>query len=518
MSQNLAIVTCRVSSNEQLESNSLNRQEKSVREAALFLGVSIPLDGVWSGSVSSKSGKNFSRKDLDDMLTYCKHHPSVKYLIVDEIDRFMRSIDEMFYFEVLFRESVGVKIWYAGDPALNSDDPLTKLRRAMEAFKAEGSNLERQIKSIKGQTDALKMGRYPFPPKPGYKKGTRVAIHEIDDLRGPILQSILLNVHARRISPAQALVDFNKSDFMLKHSPYKMDKFRKIIIDPYYAGIVEVDKQVKVRNENGLHEPLITKAQHFELIRIMNDKKKVQTGPNKNGNPKYPLSNIITHTECLGNTICRLVGFDHGNGKPNSVTYEKYRCRACGKYLTRQELHSKIEKHFASNIISAEGQIDLLSALKTVWKQNEGQAIQDVTRLKQKIKELTQTIEEQVEAVTDPENANIKQDILNAITKKKLDALKLQEELENLLSETSVNQDNFLQFAFSFINDMGSQFLSISKENRLRCKQVIFPGGFYLDNNDKVFTPEISPLIRLAKKKKDTEVSINSHLVRVRGL
>ncbi|HEU5187955.1 MAG TPA: recombinase family protein [Candidatus Saccharimonadales bacterium] len=162
--QPLAIATCRVSSIEQLDSNSLTRQLESVTKASEYLNAPIPKDGVWSGSVSSKSGRNYSRKDLNEMLAYCKKNPRIKYLIVDEIDRFMRSIDEMFYFEVLFRESVGVKVWYAEDPDLNSDDPFTKLRRAMEAFKAEGSNLERQLKSIKGQKAAIEEGRWPFSP------------------------------------------------------------------------------------------------------------------------------------------------------------------------------------------------------------------------------------------------------------------------------------------------------------------------------------------------------------------
>lgn len=49
----------------------------------------------------------------------------------------------------------------------------------------------------------------------------------------------------------------------------------------------------------------------------------------------------------------------------------------------------------------------------------------------------------------------------------------------------------------------------------MRCKQVVFPAGFHIDANNNVYTPEISPLYRLATKKKDTEVSENSHLVRL---
>lgn len=514
----LAIATCRVSSVEQLESNSLNRQEESVKEAAIQLEVTIPTDGIWSGSVSSKSGSNYSRKDLKDMLSYCKKNPNVKYLIVDEIDRFMRSIDEMFYFEVLFREEVGVKVWYAQDPALNSDDPITKLRRAMEAFKGEGTNLERQIKSIKGQTFALKEGRYPFAPKPGYKRGYERGIQEIHSIRGPILRDVLIRITTRQIAPAKGLVELNSSEFMESHAPYKMDKFRKIVTDPFYAGIVEIDKQVKVRNENGLHEPLITREQHLELVKIMSDKAKNQSGPRKNGNPKYPCNNIVICDLCIDERIGRVVGFNHSNGKPNGPIYEKYRCRACNRYVTRQELHVQVEQQFKDSSITQEGLEDLREALNTVWKQREGQAEQEANRIRHKINTANETIFNKIEAVTDPNYASVKDEIMASIAKKKDEVAELEVKLEGLKNEADTDRERFLQFAFNFVENMGSKFLEISPENRLRCKDIVFPAGFYLDKDKNVYTPEISLLFRLATIKKDAKASPNSHLVRVRGL
>ncbi|MDB5181161.1 MAG: hypothetical protein JWO54_924, partial [Candidatus Saccharibacteria bacterium] len=79
--QNLAIALCRVSSLEQLQSNSLSHQRDNVLRAADQLNVRIPEDGIWSGHVSSKKGVNYDRKDLKQMLEYCHKHPNVKYLI-----------------------------------------------------------------------------------------------------------------------------------------------------------------------------------------------------------------------------------------------------------------------------------------------------------------------------------------------------------------------------------------------------------------------------------------------------
>src|SRR5690242_2607656 len=107
-----AIANCRVSSDDQLKNNSLVRQKMSVETASKNLGVEIIK--FWSGSVSSKAGTNIKRKDLLEMLEFCKEHKSVKYAIFDEYDRFMRSVNEGPYFEVLF-EQAGVKVWYASE-------------------------------------------------------------------------------------------------------------------------------------------------------------------------------------------------------------------------------------------------------------------------------------------------------------------------------------------------------------------------------------------------------------------
>lgn len=508
--QILAVANFRVSSDEQLLSNSLARQEQSVRKAADELGVIITR--FWSGSVSSKKGSNVDRKDLEEMLAECRRNPSIKYAIFDELDRFMRSMLEIGYFIIQFKQ-LGVQVKFASQPNLKTDTAADTLLLMLEAFKAEGSNEERQRKSIAGQTTALQQGRYPFSPKPGYISGTQKGIQEPHPIKAPILQKALLKIATHKTTPTQALIELNKTAFVNNHSLYKMDKFRKIITDPFYAGIVEIKKQVNVRNENGLHQPLITIEQHLELVRIMENKKKNQSGPRKNGNPKYPLSNLVTCGLCEGKQYSRYVGYDHGNGKNPSLVYEKYRCRACKRYLKREELHPKVVEQFKMNPINKYGVDDLLEALDIVWKQKEGQAEQDKARVSFKIKNIKESISSQAIAAIDPENSMIKQEILANIAKKKDEVADLEDQLSKLSYKSENDRERFLKFAFEFVENMGHRFLEISPDNRMRCKQIVFPAGFYLDADNKVYTPEISYLIRLAAKKKDTEVSIESHLV-----
>ena len=137
MANVFAIANCRVSSEEQLHNGSLTRQELSVKKAALELNVDLLK--IWSGDVSSKKGENVKREDLEEMLDMCKKEKRIKYVIIDELDRFMRSMLEIGYFLVRFNEH-GVKIVFASQPNLKTDRAADTLMLILEAFKAEGSN------------------------------------------------------------------------------------------------------------------------------------------------------------------------------------------------------------------------------------------------------------------------------------------------------------------------------------------------------------------------------------------
>lgn len=517
--QVLAIAICRVSTSEQLANGSLPRQRRRVLEAAKKLGATIPDEYWFSGNVSSKRGTNLKRKDLIAILKLCRKDKRIKYVIVDEPDRFMRSIDEAIYYEVEFSK-LGVKVWYASNEMLNSGDLMSKIYKISEYWRAEGSNDERIQKSISGQTDALKAGRYPFHPKPGYRRGVLKGIPEIDEVRGPALRNVLELMAAGMITPTQALKKLNQSDFVKDRAPYKMDKFRKIATDPFYAGIVEVNKQVKVRNINGAHDSLISMPTHQQLIRIFNSKEKNQSGPLKNGNPKYPCNNLVHCDYCKHLPNGRVVGFDLTNGKPSSKVYEKYRCRGCRRSIERDELHNMIMQQFHKHPLTPDARAMLQDALRQVWKEKEGDLQQEKTRMEYKLAALKGKIDSQVEAAIDPTNATIKTSIMDSIERNKAEADELEYSISKLHANAAADEERFMQFALTWVEKTAENFLApeLSKENRLRCKQIVFPAGFRLDKNGKVYTPEISPLITLQTTKKDAEASDNSHLVRVAGV
>lgn len=248
-------------------------------------------------------------------------------------------------------------------------------------------------------------------------------------------------------------------------------------------------------------------------MRIFEGKQKNQTGPRKNGNPKYPLNNIIHCDVCEGKQYNRIVGVDITNGKSPKL-YEKYRCRACKRALSRGEMHEKITKQLRKNPIT--GIADLTKALDIVWKRRESENQQEAVRLRHKLTSLQESISQQVEAATDPENAAIKTEILANTAKRKEEAKGIEDQLHKLTQKAEDDYERFLKFAFGFAADTSQKFLDplTSQENRLRFKQIVFPAGFRLDANKNVYTPETSELIRLAGNKKDLSLTDKSLLVR----
>jgi site-specific DNA recombinase len=506
-----AIALCRVSTPEQKLNNSLNRQEENVLKEAHNLGVKIVK--WWSGDVSSKAGTNLKRKDLKEIEVFCKKNRKVKYLIIDEPDRFMRSLDEAFYFEVLFRD-LGVSVWYASDPALNNGDLMSKMLKFTKYFPAEGSNLERQTKSISGHEKAIREGRYTFPPKPGYMKGDKPGIHIHNPKTFKPLQNALKEVTGGIYSPQEALIRLNKSQFTKYHAKWRMDKFRNFAIDPYYAGILIMDKQVKQQNKKGLHEPMVSIKEYEELLRVFNGTKKVR-GTRKQYNPEFPLSKILLCEDCNG---IKFTGSKKNNGYAKRVTryYWKYHCRGCGREYDRSLVHELLTKHLERVKYDSEQQEDFVEALEIVWKQKQRDKLKEIQLLKNRLEKLNTTKSKLVIELTISDE-ELKEDIKNEIEKTKLNI----SEIENNIRDCEYIDEDlimFTRFGLNYNEELREDWWDLNYEDMVRCQQIFFPNSIFINSKKKVSTPQISPIYFLEPNKKDLRFSRKSLMVELVGI
>lgn len=513
-----AITNCRVSTAEQLENNSLNRQQEAVLKCAKELGATIPSDGQWSGNVSSKAGTNIHRKDINEMLEYCKKNKRVRYLIVDEPDRFMRSIKEANYFEVLF-EQLGVKIWYASDPDLNTNDMAAKMMQFVKYFAAEGSNEERQRKSVSGGKKAIQEGRLPSGPKAGYLKGKIAGVHEVDPLTGPLLQRALKQIASNLKTPKDALAELVETEFGKRYGKkYKMDKFRKTACEPYYAGIIDLKGKFDLRNENGLHEPLITKEEHQKILRVFTRTPKSQQGHNPDKITSYPLTNSLTCILCdlAQKKYPRFTSCPINNGRKRKTTqfYTRYRCRECSRYLDRDETHESFSDLLDRIVLPYPELKKLKTKLIKTFDAKHYQTKGEIQRLEAVNANIKRSIDEKADAATDPSLKTIRTEILNSIEKLKIELSDNNEKILILNDQHEDDLDDFLAYAFDFISDKGSKFFELSGEDMKRCKQLLFTGKIYVDAEKNVYTSEISSIFRGQESKRDALASQKSNVVR----
>lgn len=90
-----------------------------------------------------------------------------------------------------------------------------------------------------------------------------------------------------------------------------------------------------------------------------------------------------------------------------------------------------------------------------------------------------------------------------------------EDRVKDLGERRDVDLNEFLTFAFGFLDDKGKHFFDLTEEDMKRCKQLVFPAEIYVDKNKNVYTNEITDIFRGRTNKKDTVVSSKSNVVRV---
>ena len=500
----VSIALCRVSTAEQaLTGNSLLRQGQNVQKASETL--EAPIIKIWSLDQSSKAGKNLKRKDLAEMLIMCKQNKSIKYLIVDEIDRFMRSIDELYYFEVTFRE-VGVTVWYASQPELNSKDTMAKLNKLFKVFQAEASNDERISKSTNGLRDRVRLGYYPFPVPQGYRKTNTPGLFEPDETRFALLQRSFREI-LTGVMPATALHNLTLAGYTQQNGKsLYLKRFMKILRCPYYAGSIRIEGWDFI-NDHGLHEKMIG-LDEFEQLQAMLMGKKLKQ-PRRVHNPAYPLSNLMACSEC-GN---HLVGFLQNNGKGKS--YDRYKCRGCGILFHRDEVHGALNVLLNTVEIRENKQDELLKSLSYVWKLEQSEALGRVRLLETRMDTLKDEKKKYLLALAN--HPDLQDDYREAISEVEM---KLEGIGADIRIARDVDQDlvEFTSFAFDFIKNQSREWWNLEFDDREKCKQLLFPRGFSINYAKTVYTQEISPLIRLKDTKTEPLNGSVNGMVEVAGV
>lgn len=189
-----AIALCRVSTVKQgIEGSSLEAQETRVYDAASLFNAEIVR--FWSITQSSRKGRNYQRKDLMEMLAFAKADKQVKYIIVDEPDRFMRDLETYYYWKVKFKQEADTKLVYAKKPHLANDESMVgTMEEMIDVFRGEAANLERITKTTSNMQARVAAGYLSKQPKDwlsthGNSRATRTKRARMVDVASRIFTS-----------------------------------------------------------------------------------------------------------------------------------------------------------------------------------------------------------------------------------------------------------------------------------------------------------------------------------------
>ena len=500
-----AIALCRVSTQGQANDGNLVPQQENVQRAAEILNTELVQ--IWSLAVSSRKGKNMNRKDLREMHDYCKRYRSVKYLLVDEVDRFMRSIDEYFWWKMEFKK-LGVRIIFATRPDIDPDDDRAVFDELIDIYRAQQSNQERITKTPSKMKSKLLAGYYPSNPHTGYKRSDIPGLHEPDEPNWSIMQRAFRAMAAGEMNISEGLAWANEQGLRTKNYGPKavggrkidMHRWKNLMADPYYWGRLTFADWELPEDLIGLHTPMITKAEHDILIQVVKNKGKLFTP--KINNPDFVLSNVAECQTCVdgGCKYPRLVGFYQGNGKGNR--YKRYRCRCkdCGcKLGLRQEtLHEAVSEELAKMNLSAAQQSKLREALRKVWRSHEKTLIERAFIADGRVKVLKDRKARMLDSLVD--NPELKEDIRERIEATKLEIA----EAEKAAAEAhdfEKDFDEFINFAFDFMSNKEAKWWELDKQTLVVYKQIVFPGGIQITADRKVYNPKASPIYTYKNQK-----------------
>ena len=511
---NKAIALCRVSTVKQgIEGTSLEAQEQRVYDAAAHFDSEIVR--FWGIKQSSRKGKNYQRKDLLEMLSVAKSDKKIKYIIVDEPDRFMREFDVYYYWKVVFREQAGAKLVYAKKPHLaDEDNMMTLMEEMMDVFRAEASNQERITKTTSNMQARVKLGYFPGVTKAGYQKTNIKGLFEPREPEWGMLREAFMRVLAGT-SIKEAVAELNDRGYRtVKGNLADSFNFKKLMRDPYYAGIIAMSNWEI--NPNGLHKPMVTVEQHEQLKALADG---AVYKPRKKFNEEFRLSNIMECTDCLEEHAAghpRIVGFNHSNGKKGNSrkTYKRYKCRSCGSMVLQEILHTELSNNLLQLRLSEEKKNEFIAALRAVWEQDTSVVASRSKALQGRLEQLQ---EDRKRAIRSALNTTFSEaDVQAVLSDIDSDITDIEAELNEL---NNIERDfvEFVDFSFDFIEDLRERFWHLDAEHLGWCKQLLFPEGFSVSRDKKVYTPKVSDFYRLISTQKDPEGSSESNMVGNRG-
>lgn len=317
------VIWTRVSTKYQEDSGgSLDTQKEKCIEYANKKGYEIV--GYFGGSHESAKAPGSMMKEMKNTL---KKNKSIKYVIVNEIDRYSRSAGQgLTMFEELLRYGVVIVEASSG---ISTDNMNGRLLLGQKLILAQWDNENRTDKFTQGRISCLKSGVYTGAVPLGYDKQGKsrnrtFSINETGRLIGKAFQWKL-----------QGLTNFQ---IIEKLNPYGLEltkqKLHKILTNVFYAGKIK-HKMLNYEMIDGNQPAIVSYADFLKVQEILSGRTGVYK--HKKETPKFPLKR---HVLCYADNT----PFTAYTAKKKNIDYYKCNCNGCKTNVSAKKLHCKYEE------------------------------------------------------------------------------------------------------------------------------------------------------------------------------
>lgn len=210
----------------------------------------------------AKSFDDFGSKKnprLYDVLDYCRQNKDIAVAVAKSQTRISRNIQDFRDWESIFK-AVGVELRFVEQSVMG--DTIKLLENLMlSSAKLDSENRSKFIK--RGILNRVQAGYSVHKPPMGYVRTSERGLFAKDRKTATHLRSSI----TRFLDGKASYDDLRRvvSMFFLKDKLLSSSKFKTIVANPYYAGYVSYGG----KQYQGLHEPLLTVAEHKKLITLL---------------------------------------------------------------------------------------------------------------------------------------------------------------------------------------------------------------------------------------------------------
>jgi len=501
-----AVIYVRVSTSEQADKGtSLDNQERACHDWAFRNQIQTFKVFREEG----KSAKTLNRPAMQAMITYLgDHYQEIDYLIVYQIDRLSRSLNDFVdLMKLLNNYKIELRDSASNIESNESDELIQGINAVLAQHdnKVKGRRVTENMKRHAAQ--GFRMHQAPYGLKNIRNEEGRPTVKPIEPIASNIAH--LLTTFANgTFTKAQLIHEARRINLTQKNGkPMSYQFIDKLLRQPLYAGLEKsslTDNQLVLSVFNGI----VPEWVYYTNQTLLESRKNSKLEGYKSINPEYPLRRFIICEDC-GNPMRGSASTGRGGKK-----YPRYHCtnKTChSAFIKPEELHQQ----FVDLLSELKPDNDRLKLIETIIIRVWRDEIKSMRIRRNQLRELVDKLsEEKIDAaekvVTGELSKSEKVELTNRLKKRIGTAQGDLHKLDNRIG----TKEEAIEYAVNYIGNADKLWNNASPEIKQTYQHMIFPEGLPYSLSKKQFgTAKMSALYSFATIKKDPSMSEESLLV-----